>query len=71
MRAVFPDIDSVPHMDTLARLLKELPAEKIEVVIPLLAEFCENKAGDDNPETKQDYIGRTPGVILAISPSML
>ncbi len=122
LRSVFPDLDSVPHMDTLARLLEELPAEKIEevlgetvrqllrklralrvdkryvvaidgtrkftrdipfaeealhcqrgeqttylvyvleavlvgpqgVVLPLLAEFCENKAGDDNPETKQD-----------------
>lgn len=124
LRAVFPEIDSVPHMDTLERLLEEIPAESIEqvlgktvarllrskklnallverryvvaidgtqkftrtlpfaeealhrqsgdettyivycleavlvgpqgIVIPLLAEFCENRAEDDNPETKQD-----------------
>ncbi|MBT9143481.1 MAG: hypothetical protein DDT29_01889 [Dehalococcoidia bacterium] len=124
LRSVFPEIDSTPHMDTLERLLEEIPAEKIEdvlgqtvakllrskklqallvdkryvvvvdgtqkftrtipfakealhrqrgdattyivyvleavlvgpqgIVIPLLAEFCENKAEDKNPETKQD-----------------
>jgi hypothetical protein len=124
LRSVFPKIDSIPHMDTLERLLEEIPAENIEdvlgktiarllrskkmdalkvenryvvavdgtqkftrtvsfapealhrqsgdettyivyvleavlvgpqgIVIPLLAEFCENESGDDNPETKQD-----------------
>jgi hypothetical protein len=124
LRSVFPDIDSIPHMDTVERLLEKIPAENIEnvlgrkiakllrshklrallvekryvvaidasqkftrtipfaaealhrqkgdettyyvypleaalvgpqgITIPLLAEFCENKADDDSPATKQD-----------------
>ena len=33
LRSVFPGIDSVPHMDTLERLLEEIPAERIEDVL--------------------------------------
>jgi len=33
LRTVFPEIDSTPHMDTLARLLEEIPAEQIENIL--------------------------------------
>lgn len=33
LRSVFPDIDSVPHMDTLERLLEQIPAEEIENIL--------------------------------------
>jgi hypothetical protein len=33
LRLVFPDIDSVPHLDTLERLLEEIPAQNIEDVL--------------------------------------
>jgi hypothetical protein len=124
LQSVFPDLDSVPHLDTVERFLEEIQPEDIENVlvrtvarllrshklvallvekyyvvaidgsrkftrtvpfakealhrkngdetsyyayvleavlvgpqgvnIPLLAEFCENKAEDDNEESKQD-----------------
>lgn len=33
LRSVFPEIDSIPHMDTLERLLEDIPAERIEQVL--------------------------------------
>ncbi len=33
LRSVFPEIDSIPHMDTLERLLEEIPADNIEDVL--------------------------------------
>lgn len=33
LRSVFPDIDSVPHLDTLERLLERIPAENIEDIL--------------------------------------
>jgi hypothetical protein len=33
LRSVFPEIDSAPHMDTLERLLEEIPAQNIEDVL--------------------------------------
>jgi hypothetical protein len=33
LRSVFPEIGSVPHLDTLERLLEEIPAEQIENVL--------------------------------------
>jgi len=32
-RSVFPEIDSIPHLDTLERLLEEIPAQNIEDVL--------------------------------------
>ncbi|MDN5365844.1 MAG: hypothetical protein PWP44_1047 [Thermacetogenium sp.] len=33
LRSVFPDVDSIPHLDTLARLLERIPAEQIENIL--------------------------------------
>jgi len=33
LRSIFPEVDSTPHMDTLARLLERIPAEKIEDIL--------------------------------------
>ncbi len=30
---MFPEIDSIPHLDTLERLLEDIPADKIEDVL--------------------------------------
>ncbi|MBC7342452.1 MAG: transposase family protein [Clostridia bacterium] len=33
LRSVFPEVDSTPHLDTLARLLEKIPAEQIENIL--------------------------------------
>ncbi len=33
LRSVFPDIDSIPHLDTVGRLLVDVPAEEIEAIL--------------------------------------
>jgi hypothetical protein len=33
LRSVFPEVDSMPHLDTLARLLEKIPADQIENVL--------------------------------------
>jgi hypothetical protein len=33
LQSVFPDIDSIPHLDTVERLLEKIPAEQIEAVL--------------------------------------
>jgi hypothetical protein len=33
LRSVFPEMDSMPHLDTLARLLEKIPADQIENVL--------------------------------------
>ena len=33
LRSVFPDIDSIPHMDTVERLLERIPADEIESIL--------------------------------------
>ncbi len=33
LRAVFPEVDGTPHIDTLARLLEKIPAEQIENIL--------------------------------------
>jgi hypothetical protein len=33
LRSVFPEVDIAPHLDTLARLLERIPADKIEYIL--------------------------------------
>ena len=33
LRAIFPEVDGTPHLDTLARLLEKIPAEQIENIL--------------------------------------
>ncbi|MFZ5688884.1 MAG: transposase family protein [Bacillota bacterium] len=33
LRSVFPEVDSIPHMDTLARLLESIPADNLEDIL--------------------------------------
>ena len=32
LRKIFPELDSIPHADTLARLLEHINLKKIEIV---------------------------------------
>lgn len=33
LRSVFPEVDSIPHLDTLARLLEKIPADNLENIL--------------------------------------
>jgi len=33
LQAAFPQLDSIPHMDTVARVLEEIPASEVEEVL--------------------------------------
>ena len=44
LRSVFPDLDTVPHADTVARFLEEIPAEDLlEVLIATIRHLMRNK----------------------------
>lgn len=44
MRAIFPEIDSIPHADTLADLLEEIEVDKLEdITVALIRELMRKK----------------------------
>lgn len=103
LQSVFPEVDSTPHLDTLARLLEKIPADNLEdilgttvrrrsknyvylleaalvgpqgIVIPLLAEFCENSQDQEKQDCElkafyrlaprlKELMGKLPLLIVA------
>ncbi len=59
IKSVFPEIDSIPHYDTVERLLEEVPPEEIEVILGhIIHKLIKNK--------KLQSLMQNKGYIVAI-----